>query len=51
VFNNATERASVAVANGSTSVTVTLTFPVVPSGFEGDTYARLPLRPGERLRE
>ena len=43
VFDNATERASVAVSNGTNKGTVTLTFPVVPSGFTGTTYARFRL--------
>jgi hypothetical protein len=42
-FENATERASIAVPDGSTDLTVTLTFPVVPAGFLGDTYARFRL--------
>jgi len=40
VFDNATERAQAAVADGSTGDVVTLTFPAVPSLFVGTTYAR-----------
>jgi hypothetical protein len=43
LFDNAIERALVAVADGSTDATLTLTFPVVPAGFVGDTYARFRL--------
>jgi hypothetical protein len=43
VFDNATERASVAVPNGTNSGIVTLVFPAVPSGFTGTTYARFRL--------
>ncbi len=43
VFDNATERAEVTVADGATSGVVTLTFPTVPSGFTGETYARFRL--------
>lgn len=43
VFENATERAQVAVANGSNNVIRTLTFPAVPFGFTGKTYARFRL--------
>jgi hypothetical protein len=43
VFENATERASVAVPTGTNSGIVTLTFPTVPAGFTGTTYARFRL--------
>ena len=43
VFDNATERASVAVPNGTNNGIVTLVFPAVPSGFTGTTYARFRL--------
>ena len=45
VFENATERASVAVPNGSSGATVTLVFPAVPwlSPAVTDTYARFRL--------
>jgi hypothetical protein len=43
VFENATERTSVAVGAGTVNSIVKLVFPVVPSGFTGTTYARLRL--------
>jgi hypothetical protein len=43
VFNNDTERASVAVPSGTNNGVVTLEFPPVPSGFTGTTYARFRL--------
>ena len=43
VFDNASERAQTAVANGAVSGTATLTFPAVPAGFTGTTYARFRL--------
>ena len=43
VFDNATERASVAVPNGTNNLIKTLTFPAVPTGFTGTTYARFRL--------
>ena len=43
LFDNATERAQAAVADGTTADVVTLTFPVVPDGFTGKTYARFRL--------
>ena len=43
VFDNATERAQVAVATGTTDGIVTLTFPSVPGAFTGQTYARFRL--------
>jgi hypothetical protein len=43
VFENATERASIVVPNGSNNTNVTLVFPVIPSGFFGTTYARFRL--------
>ncbi len=43
VFDNANERASVIVPDGTTSDIVTLAFSVVPSGLTGATYARFRL--------
>ena len=43
VFDNATERASVAVPTGTNNGIVTLTFPSVPSGYTGTSYARFRL--------
>ena len=43
VFDNTTERAQIAVPHGTTSGIVTLTFPTVPTGFTGETYARFRL--------
>ena len=43
VFSNATERATITVPDGTTASTVTLTFPDVPAGFTGTTYARFRL--------
>ncbi len=43
VFDNATERASTAVADGTVGGTVTLTFPEVPAGSASTTYARFRL--------
>ena len=43
VFDNASERASIAVPNGTVNTTVTLTFPAVPIGFTGRTFARFRL--------
>jgi hypothetical protein len=43
VFDNATERAQVAIPTGTSSVVFSLTFPRVPSGFAGTTYARFRL--------
>ncbi len=43
LFDNATERAQAAVATGTEGGTVTLTFPTVPTGFLGTTYARFRL--------
>jgi len=43
VFDNAAERAQGSVATGLTGGTVTLTFPTVPGGFTGRTYARFRL--------
>src|SRR5262249_30888222 len=42
-FDSATERASVIVPNGSDPAIFTLTFPVVPKGSAGTTYARFRL--------
>jgi CSLREA domain-containing protein len=42
-FDNATERAQVAVPNGSTDDRFTLTFPAIPSDSTGTTYARFRL--------
>ncbi len=43
IFDSATERAQAAVAAGTDSGTVTLTFPTVPTAFLGTTYARFRL--------
>jgi hypothetical protein len=43
VFDNATERAQTAVADGISGGVVTLTFPVVPDSYYGTTYARFRL--------
>jgi hypothetical protein len=43
VFENATERASVSVPDGTNNGIVTLVFPAVPGGFTGTTYARFRL--------
>ena len=43
VFDNATERAQITVPSGSNNVPFTLTFPTVPTGFTGTTYARFRL--------
>jgi len=43
VFDNATERAEIAVPNGTTDGRFTLTFPGVPSGSAGNTFARFRL--------
>jgi ELWxxDGT repeat protein len=43
VFNNATERAQIAVPNGTAAGVVTLIFPTVPIGYTGQTYARFRL--------
>jgi hypothetical protein len=43
VFDNASERAQISVPAGTTNGTFTLTFPVVPTGFTGRTYARFRL--------
>jgi plastocyanin len=43
MFDNATERASLAVPTGTVSGTVTLAFPAVPVGSAGSTYARFRL--------
>jgi hypothetical protein len=43
VFDNGTERASVAVPFNPQGETVTLVFPVVPANFIGSTYARFRL--------
>ena len=42
VFDNATERASVAVPNGTNNGIVTLVFPAVPGGFTGTTLRPVP---------
>ena len=49
VFDNATERASVSVPNGTNGNAV-LTFPRVPEGFVGTTYARFRLSTDLRRR-
>ncbi len=43
VFDNATERASTVVPDNKSAQNVELSFPVVPSGSQGDTYARFRL--------
>ena len=43
VFDNSTERASVAVPSGTNNGIVTVAFPTVPTGFTGTTYARFRL--------
>jgi GEVED domain/FG-GAP repeat/FG-GAP-like repeat/Bacterial Ig domain len=43
IFDNATERASIAVPNGTNNGIVTLVFPTVPHGYTGVTYARFRL--------
>jgi hypothetical protein len=43
LFDNTTERASIAVPTGTTVGTFTLTFPAVTGGFTGTTYARFRL--------
>ena len=43
VFDNATERAQVAVADGTNGGVVRLTFPAISSGINGQTYARFRL--------
>ena len=43
LFENATERVSVSVPNGTTDGRFTLTFPTIPSGAAGETYARFRL--------
>jgi hypothetical protein len=46
LFDNATERASMAVPSGTTDGRFTLTFPAIPSGSAGATYARFRLSTG-----
>ena len=43
LFDNATERAQTPVVNGTNDGIVTLTFPQLPAGFTGTTYARFRL--------
>jgi hypothetical protein len=43
IFDNAAERASIDVPNDTTADVVTLTFPAVPVGSAGDTFARFRL--------
>jgi hypothetical protein len=43
IFDNSTERAAVAVPNGTESEMVALSFPTVPRGHTGTTYARFRL--------
>jgi hypothetical protein len=43
IFDNTTERASIAVPNGTNNSIVTLVLPAVPSSFTGETYARFRL--------
>jgi hypothetical protein len=40
VFDNGTESAQAPVATGTTDGRITLTFPIVPAGMDGKTYAR-----------
>ena len=42
-FDNATERATINVPDGTTDGRFTLTFPAVPDGSAGETYARFRL--------
>jgi len=42
-FENATETASIAVPSAAAASIVTLAFPTVPDGFQGETYARFRL--------
>jgi len=43
VFDTATERAQASIVTGTTDARVTLTFPAIPDGFTGTTYARFRL--------
>ncbi|MDG1897532.1 MAG: integrin alpha [Fuerstiella sp.] len=43
VFDNATERAQMVVPADTTNIRFTLTFPAIPDGFTGATYARFRL--------
>jgi hypothetical protein len=43
IFDNATERTTASIATGTTDGRVTLTFPAVPLGLVGETYARFRL--------
>jgi Ca2+-binding RTX toxin-like protein len=43
VFDNTTERAQAVVSTGTTDGRVTLTFPTIPAGTAGSTYARFRL--------
>ncbi|WP_442506610.1 GEVED domain-containing protein [Novipirellula sp. SH528] len=43
VFDDATERTTTTVNTGTTDGRITLTFPTIPAGFTGDTYARFRL--------
>ena len=43
VFDNATERAQATVNSGATNGQITLTFPAIPNGSIGSTYARFRL--------
>ncbi len=43
VFDNSSERTQVAVPNGTDADRLTLTFPVIPGGSAGSTYARFRL--------
>jgi hypothetical protein len=42
-FDNITERAQRSVASGTTGAIATISFPIVPAGFTGTTYARFRL--------
>ena len=48
VFDNATERAQIAVPNGSSDVRFTLTFPAIPAGSAGDDQRRVVTPPQAR---
>lgn len=51
VFDQFTERAAAVVPDGTSGATVTLTFPVVPSGNFGDTFARFRLSTDPRAED
>ncbi|MEX1026764.1 MAG: integrin alpha [Candidatus Paceibacterota bacterium] len=43
MFDNTTERAQVSIPDGTTAIRSTLTFPIIPLGSAGKTYARFRL--------